>query len=91
MTEAEQRRIRNAANMLTALLEAARSLQSKADHLRMIATSRALAGIADTLDGARCQLLEDGASYLDAASAFVRVAAEHLAVHAAVIGRSNHR
>ena len=90
ISDADARRIRAQANRLTTLLESARKLQAQAVRLRMVATSRALASIATTLDGARCQLIEDGPAYLDAAEAFVRVSAEHLAVHAAVIGRSQH-
>lgn len=89
-TDADARRIRAAANRLTALLESARKLQSEAVRLRMVATSRALGGIAGTLDGARCQLLEDGPAYLDAATAFIRAGSDHLAVHAATIGRNQH-
>lgn len=82
--------IRAYANRLSALLEAARALQADAQRLRMVGTSRALERIADTLDGARCQLMEDGAHYLEAAAAFISAASDHLAVHAAVIGRNQH-
>ena len=90
ITDAEARRIRTEANRLAWLLESACTIQPHAVRLRMVATARALDSIAATLDGARCQLMEDGPSYLEAAAAFVRVASEHLAVHAAVIGRSQH-
>ncbi|MBS1674057.1 MAG: hypothetical protein JSS74_08850 [Actinobacteria bacterium] len=89
-TTTEARRMRHSANMLSALLDAARNLNAEADRLGMVATGRALRSITATLDGARCQLLEDGPAYLDAAAAFIRAASDHLAVHAAVIGRSQH-
>ncbi|GAB6856465.1 hypothetical protein [Microbacterium xylanilyticum] len=91
MTDAEARRVRRAANRLTVLLEAARKLQAQANALRMVATARALGSIVATLDGARVQLIEDGADYLDAAAAFIRAGADHLAVHAANIGRNQHQ
>ena len=77
-------------NRLTTLIGSAHDLQAEAIRLRMIGTTRALSSITATLDGARCQLIEDGPSYLDACAAFISAGADALAIHAANVGKNQH-
>lgn len=68
-----------ATDALTDLVDTARTRRNRAADAGLIATARTYDEVAQTLDGARTRLVEDGIEYLESAWAFVDAGRKFLA------------